>query len=109
MRRYDFKPGEVVGFEILFDLVRCEPGIRWRDIVKGLRRTPLQRAGRVHCRRGHRALETRGFFDFRQEITGNGRDMVVENKGTQAGEVISRGLDQCIGCWMLRANLLHAQ
>ena len=80
MRRYDLEPGEVIGFEILFELVR-EPGLRWRDVVEGLRRAPLQRAGRVHSGCGRRALETRSLFDFWQEIARNGRDVMVQNEG----------------------------
>src|ERR1700730_639753 len=67
MYRYDLDPGEVIGFEILFELVRREPGIGWRDVVEGLRRAPLQRAGRVQCGRGRRALETRRLLDFWQD------------------------------------------
>jgi len=43
---------------------RREFGIRWCDIVKGLRRALLQRAGRVDCGRGRRALETRSLLDI---------------------------------------------
>jgi hypothetical protein len=40
---------KVIGFEILFELVRREAGLRWRDIVEGFRRSLLQRAGWVDC------------------------------------------------------------
>jgi hypothetical protein len=72
-RRYDLEPGEIIGFEILFEHVRQEPGIGRRDVVEGLRRVLLQRAGRVDCGRGRSALETRGLLDLWQEIARNGR------------------------------------
>jgi hypothetical protein len=34
MRRYDLEPGEGIGFEILLDLIRGEPGIGRRDVVE---------------------------------------------------------------------------
>src|SRR3984893_4403180 len=94
MYRYDLEPGEVIGFEILFERVRHEPGIGWRDVVEGLRRAPLQRTGRVHCGRDRRAPEARSLLDFWQEIARNGHDVMVQNEGTQAGEIVSRGRDQ---------------
>src|ERR1700730_17358216 len=107
MRRYDLEPGEGIGFEILFELVWREPGIRWRDVVEGLRRASLQRAWRVHCGRRRRALETGGLLDFWQQIARNGRDVVVENEGAQAIKLVSRCRDQPVGSRMLRADLLQ--
>src|SRR5262249_19007784 len=66
--RYDLKPGDVIAFEILFELVRREPGIGWRDVVENLRRALLERPGRVHCGRGRRALEARSLLHFWQEF-----------------------------------------
>jgi hypothetical protein len=78
-----------------------------RDVVKGLRRTPLKGAWRIHRGRGRRALEPRSLLNFWQEIAWNGRDVMVENKGAQASELISRGRDQSIDGWMLRTYHLQ--
>src|SRR6202023_1158828 len=106
LSRYHAAPGEVIGWEILFALVRREPGIGWRDVVEGLRRAPLQRAGRVQCGRDCRAPEARSLLDLWQKIARNGRDVMVQNEGAQAGEIVSRGRDQRVDSWMLRADLL---
>src|SRR6202023_3910324 len=90
MHRYDLDPGEVIGFEILFELVRREPGIGWRDVVEGLRRAPLQRAGRVQCGRDCRAPEARSLLDLWQETARYGRDVRSQNEGAQRGESVTR-------------------
>ena len=43
-----------------------------------------QRAGRVHSRRGRRALKTRSLLDFWPKIARNGCDVMVQNEGAQA-------------------------
>ena len=85
MRRNYLEPGEEIGFEILFERDRREPGVGRRDIVEALRRAPLQRAGRIHRGRGRRALEPRSLLDFRQQIARNGCDVIMAGAAWSAG------------------------